>query len=120
MNHKDLDAWKEAIELISLIYTITKKFPKEEIYGLVSQMRKAAVSIASNIAEGAARKSKNEYLQFLNITQSSLSELETQIIIAKKINYLEDIDNIMIQIEKERKLIFGLIRFLNKNQSDHR
>ena len=75
--HKKLEAWQKSIELTEIIYKITSLFPKEEIYGLPNQMRRCAVSVASNIAEGAARNSTKEFLQFLSIAQGSLSELDT-------------------------------------------
>jgi len=78
MDHKDLDVWKRSMDLVQLIYEYTKLFPKEEMYGLTSQMRRAAVSIPSNIAEGAARKGDKEFIQFLMLSLGSLSELETQ------------------------------------------
>ena len=76
--HKDLDVWNDAMELVTNIYKLTKSFPKDELYGLTSQMRRSAVSVPSNIAEGAARKNKAEFIQFLHIALGSSSELETQ------------------------------------------
>jgi four helix bundle protein len=84
--HKDLEIWKTGIDLVESIYKITETFPKHEVYGLISQMRRATVSIPGNIAEGAARKGKAEYLQFLYIALGSLSEIETQLIIAKRLS----------------------------------
>ncbi|PJC75307.1 MAG: hypothetical protein CO012_03670 [Syntrophobacterales bacterium CG_4_8_14_3_um_filter_49_14] len=78
--HYELKAWQEAMELVKEIYRVTRDFPKEEIYGLVSQMRRAAVSIPSNISEGAARGGDREFIQFLIIARGSLSELETQLL----------------------------------------
>ena len=88
--HKDLDVWKKPIDFVTSIYKITDHFPKSEIYGLTSQIRRSAVSIPSNIAEGAARKSKTELKQFLYIALSSASELETQLIIAKNLSYIKE------------------------------
>ena len=76
-NHKDLEVWKKSMDLVSNIYKITESFPNKELYGLTNQIRRAAVSIPSNIAEGAARNSKKEFIQFLYIALGSLSELET-------------------------------------------
>jgi four helix bundle protein len=84
-NHKDLTVWKEAIDLSGLCYKITGQLPKEKQFGLSLQMRRSAVSIASNIAEGAARASDKEFIQFLYISPGSASELDTQIEIAKNI-----------------------------------
>ena len=83
--HKDLDIWKRRIEFVENIYEVTSSFPKEEVYGLISQIRRAAISYPSNIAEGAARFSKKEFVQYLYISLGSLSEVETQIIIADKL-----------------------------------
>jgi four helix bundle protein len=77
-SYRDLTVWQRAIALAETIYKITRTFPREEVYGLISQMRRAAVSVASNIAEGNARQTRGEYLQFLGIARSSLAELNTQ------------------------------------------
>ena len=111
--HKDLDIWKLGIELVEKIYKLTALFPKEEIYGLISQMRRAAVSIPSNISEGAARNHKKEYIQFLYMSLGSLSELETQIIISQKLNYLSD-NAIMKEIEILRRKLLNFIKYLKK------
>ena len=84
-SYKDLIVWQKAIELATWIYGLTGGFPKEEIYGITSQMRRAAVSVPSNIAEGQSRQHKNEFIQFLSIAKGSLSELETQLIISGKL-----------------------------------
>ena len=86
--HKKLDVWRVSVALATHIYQVTEKFPKTEVYGLTSQMRRAVVSIPTNIAEGAARSSSKESAQFLNIAGVSLSELDTQIEIAFNLNYL--------------------------------
>jgi four helix bundle protein len=87
-SYKDLRVWELAIDLSVLVYEATKTFPREEIYGLTSQMRRAAVSIASNIAEGNARQSPGVFLQFLGMARGSLAELNTQITIASKLGLL--------------------------------
>jgi four helix bundle protein len=89
-SYRDLVAWQKAMELVTKIYRVTKKFPKEEIFGLVSQIRRSAVSIPSNIAEGKGRLSKREFRQFLGNARGSLAELETQILIAQNLNYLNE------------------------------
>ncbi len=76
--HKRLDLWKRAIEIVAKVYEVTKEFPKEEVYGLASQLRKAASSVPSNIAEGLTRQSSTDNLRFLNISQASCSEIDTQ------------------------------------------
>ena len=113
MKHQDLEVWNKAIKLVTDIYIITKNYPKDEIYALTSQMRRCAVSIPSNIAEGCTRFSDKETLKFLSIAMGSISELETQIIISKNIGYIEDIDDIINQISSVKKLILGLVKYLN-------
>ena len=113
MNHKDLEVWNKSMELVTAIYTITKNFPKDEVYGMVNQMRRCAVSIPSNIAEGCSRFSDKETLKFLSISLGSTSELETQLIISNNIGYIDDIVDIQEQIENVKKLLLGLIKYLN-------
>jgi four helix bundle protein len=88
MSYQDLLVWQKAMDLATDCYKITKSFPKEELYGLVSQIRRCAVSILSNIAEGQGRNSKNEFVHFLGVAQGSLRELETQIILSQRIEYV--------------------------------
>jgi four helix bundle protein len=111
MTHKDLDVWKMGLDLVERVYRITGKFPKEEQFGLTSQLRRAVVSIPSNIAEGAARSSKREYLQFLYISPGSLAEVETQLIIAERLKYPIDQD-IMENIEHLRRKLLNFIKFI--------
>ena len=99
------------------IYRVSKNFPKSEMYGLTSQLRRSTISIPSNIAEGAARKSNKEFIQFLYIALGSVAESETQLVIASKLNYLEDFDNLNNQINEIRRLIQGLIRYLKENKN---
>jgi four helix bundle protein len=113
-NHKDLEVWKKSMDLVSNIYKITESFPNKELYGLTNQIRRAAVSIPSNIAEGAARNSKKEFIQFLYIALGSLSELETQIIIANRLEYLNNLDTLSEDLKFVQKLINGLIYYLKK------
>jgi len=95
-------------------YRLTSAFLCEELYGLTSQMRRAAVSVPSNVAEGAARQSEREFLQFLIIARGSLSELETQVLIAEKLGYVKSIEPIMQRINKVFGLLGGLIRALKQ------
>jgi four helix bundle protein len=113
--HKDLDVWKKSIAFVTSIYNLSKGYPKDELFGLVSQMRRAAVSIPSNIAEGATRKGKAEFKHFLYIALASGSELETQIIISGNLNYIQNDDQVIIleKLNTISKMIQGLIKSLN-------
>jgi four helix bundle protein len=113
--YTDLDVWKQSREFASFIYELTFDFPKAEQFGLISQMRRCAVSIPSNIAEGCGRQHLKETIQFLNIARGSLYELETQIFISKDLNFIKNIQlDICIQkVEKIGKLINGFIRYQN-------
>jgi four helix bundle protein len=102
------------MELVKEIYRVTREFPKEEIYGLVSQMRRAAVSVPSNISEGAARGGDREFMQFLIIARGSLSELETQSLIARDLGYMQDASNIQERIDRIFAMIGGLIKSLRE------
>lgn len=99
------------MDLVEGVYACTSQYPKEEIYGLSLQTRKSAVSVPSNIAEGAARNSKREFIQFLYISLGSLSELETQLLIAKRLAFLKD-QEIFKGLVQTRKFILGLIRYV--------
>jgi len=113
-SHRDLKVWKRSVDLVTYIYNVTKDFPKEEIYGLTNQIRRAAVSIPSNISEGAGRNHPKEFIQFLYVSLGSLSELETQFIIADNLNFINSQDTTKIQNEltEIRKMILGLIHNL--------
>jgi len=106
----DLDAWKEGYKLVLYVYNITKKFPKEEIFGLVSQMRRCAVSITSNISEGFSRQTYKEKIRFYSIAQGSVTELQNQILIARDIDYIdsEEFKEIAKQPVRVHKIINGL------------
>lgn len=90
-SHKDLKVWQESVDFVTDIYKLTRTFPKEELFILTSQIRRAAISIPSNIAEGYVRKSTKEFLQFIQIAFGSASEVDTQLIIAKKLGYFDEI-----------------------------
>ena len=117
-NHKDLDVWKKSVSLASEVYQITRSFPDEEKFGLVVQMRRAVVSIASNIAEGSSRRSNKEFAQFLYIAAGSASELETQLLISCEVGIINHkvLDNISTSLDDISKMIYGLIRFLKKKK----
>jgi len=108
----DLVAWQEGHKLVIIIYKITNKFPKTETYGLTNQIRRAAVSITSNISEGFSRKGKKEKIQFYYLAKGSLTEVQSQLLIARDVNYLEKnkFNQIAEQTVRVSKLIYGLIR----------
>ena len=108
----DLNAWKKGHELVIVVYKITKKFPKDEMFGLVSQMRRCAVSITSNIAEGFSRRSYKEKIQFYSIAQGSVTELQNQLLVVRDIGYINNdkFQEIAEQTIVVHKLINGLIK----------
>ena len=110
--HKNLDVWKRSIELSKMIYQITSSFPSTEQFGLISQMRRAVVSIPSNLAEGAARSGRKEFLQFINIAQGSLSELDAQVELSKELGFLDqkDYNDILAELKMISKQLFGLAK----------
>ena len=108
--HHNLNAWKLSIQLVKEVYRVTGSFPNSEAFGLVSQMRRAAVSVPSNIAEGAARSSSKEFSHFLGIARGSLSELETQIAISKELGYLSDSEALDELVDRVFGLIGGLVK----------
>ena len=110
--HKKLDVWNKAIKLVTKIYKITESYPESEKFGLVSQIRRAAVSIPSNIAEGAARKGTKEFQQFLSIAQGSAAELETQLIISAELGFLKEDSSIFDELEDISRMLLGLSRSL--------
>src|SRR5574340_957395 len=117
--HRKLDVWQKSMELVREIYQATSEFPKREEYGLSSQMRRAAISVPSNLAEGAARRGGKEFVQFLNIAQGSLSELDTQVELAYMLGYMTreihtDINAKMTEISK---MLFGLAKRVKCNQT---
>lgn len=114
MDHKDLDVWRKSMDLVVRVYQITQLFPDSEKYGLTSQMRRAAVSIPSNIAEGAARKGDRELIQFLYIAIGSLSELETQYLIAIRLEFIIKEETFESQMIEVKKLLIGFKNYLNK------
>ena len=113
-SHQKLDVWQAAMSLVKQVYQVTASFPKAEIYGLISQMRRAAVSIPSNISEGAARLGDREFLKFLFIARGSLSELETQILIAKDLGFLSENNALLFQTDKVFALLGGLINSIQE------
>lgn len=118
-DHTKLRAFEIADELAILIYNATKKFPKEEIYGLTSQMRRAAVSVPSNIVEGCARESQTEYLRFLEIAFGSLRELHYQYGLARRLGYSKEVEapKVDAKMIEAQKVLGGLIRSLRKTST---
>jgi four helix bundle protein len=112
--HKDLDVWKDGISFVTKVYKMTSSFPKEEMYGITSQIRRTAISIPSNIAEGAARKTTNEFRQFLYIALSSAAELNTQLIISRNLEFLDkdNTDKLNSELDSLSRRIQGLIKSL--------
>jgi len=106
-SYKELLIWQKGIKIVVLVYKLTRGFPKEEIYALTSQLKRASVSIPSNIAEGFGRQTDKSFNHFLNISRGSLNEIETQLIIAKELDFISDIlfNEIMFLIEEESKMI---------------
>jgi len=116
--HKNLDVWNRAMDLAAEVYSITGHFPKDEVFGLVSQTRRAAVSIPSNIAEGAARNSRKEYIQYLYVALGSVAELETQLLLAARLKLAPNSD-VLDRVERVRQLLLGLLRFLKRKALAH-
>jgi four helix bundle protein len=116
VNHKDLEAWKQGIELAKSVYGLTKDFPASELYGLTSQIRRSAISVSSNIAEGAGRSSDKEFIYFLHITLGSLAELETQYILSKELGFSEGSATVEKGIENVRRMTVGLIKHLQNKK----
>ncbi len=114
--YQDLIVWQKSMILVTEIYRHTSNFPKVEMYGLVSQMRRAAVSVPSNIAEGQARNSKGEFRQFLGISKGSLAELETLTLLSKKMEYIhkEICNSLLALCSVINRLLNGLLRSLSK------
>jgi len=118
---RDLDIWKKGIEIVKDIYNIVEKFPKQEFYGLVSQIQRSAVSIPSNVAEGFNRFHNKEYKQFLYIALGSCAELETQIEIASELRYIsnEKKKNILEKINHESRMLTNLIKKIDSRATSN-
>lgn len=122
-SYQDLDVWQIGMDVAKTVYSLTAKFPLDERFGLVSQMRRAAVSIPANIAEGHARKSRAEFRQFVSIALGSVAELETQLILSKELNFIakEDTEAMMAQLDTLGKMLRGLSKSLSSvNTGDRR
>ncbi len=117
-NYRNLQAWQVSFELVRLVYELTESFPKNEIFGLTAQMRRAAVSIPSNLAEGAGRSGKKEFVHFVTMARASLNELETQWLLAQALGYCEMTDSMQQRIERLFALLNGLRNSLNAQRSN--
>ena len=114
--YKDLKIWQKAVELTKLIYELTRIFPAEEKFGLTNQIRRASVSIPSNIAEGAGRNSNKEFIQFIAIATGSCYEVETQLIIAIELKYIKNVDDAFKLIEEIQKMLYTFSNKLKEKQ----
>ena len=120
MTHKDLKVWRMAIDFVTQLYKVTEAFPKSEMYGLTSQLRRAAVSIPSNIAEGATRNHTKEFIQYLYISLASASEVDTQLIISYNLNYIneQELNTLSNELNEISKMLQGLIKSVKNKASD--
>jgi four helix bundle protein len=112
----DLEAWKKGRQLVNLVYALSKTFPKEESFGLISQIRRCVVSIPANIAEGMGRNTSKDTIQFLYIARGSLYELETLLILANDQKYIDDISEVIDLLTETRKILNGLINYYSNKK----
>jgi four helix bundle protein len=119
-SYRELKVWEKAMDLVEAVYTVTRNWPREELYGLTSQVRRAAVSIPSNIAEGQGRTSTKEFLHHLSIAYGSLLEVETQLLIAERLHYLQTdtMKDLLATTAEVGRIINGLSRKLATKQSN--
>jgi four helix bundle protein len=113
--HKNLLVWQKSMAFVTELYKLTRKYPKDEQYGLINQLRRAAVSIPSNIAEGCARRNTKQYIQFLYVSLGSASEIETQVIISYNLEYVSNNEeqNMLEMLEEIIRMLVGLIKSLS-------
>ncbi len=118
-NYKELHIWQKGIEIVKQVYLLTKQFPDSEKFGIVSQITRAAVSIPANIAEGSSRNSDKDYARFLQLSLGSAFEVQTYLVIAKELNFvnIDSINKVEILLEEEIKMIHRFINTLNKNNN---
>ena len=122
MMHTELEVYKSSMLLVKLVYSVTEKFPRDEVWGLTSQMKRAATSVPTNIAEGCGRKSRKELAQFLNIALGSITELSTQIEIADMLGFIldkETVTDCQSLTQKVKRQLVGLIRSTDNNAAQH-
>jgi four helix bundle protein len=113
-NHRKLIAWQEGMNLVESVYRLTRDFPKEETFGLTAQLRRSAVSVPSNIAEGAGRNSSRELVQFLGVATGSLAELDTQLELAMRLKYVNDPSDVMQHCSRVGQLLVALRRSIRE------
>jgi four helix bundle protein len=119
---RDLIAWQKAMDLVEIVYEVTARFPSREVFGLTNQLRRAAVSVPSNIAEGQGRESTRDFLHFLGISRGSLQEVQTQLEIASRLRFIDDGDysRCLSQTDEVARLLHGLSRSLRRSlEPDH-
>ena len=121
-SYRDLEVWQKAMDLVTDCYRVTQNFPRSEIYGLSSQLQRAAVSIPANIAEGQGRQHRQEFIYYLSIAYGSLMELETHLQIAQRLGYIEttEIESLLNVCNQVGRLLNGLLRSLRQNRANHR
>ena len=119
-SYRDLKVWQSAIEISVACYRMTQAFPKAEVYGLTSQIRRCSVSISANVAEGWGRESRGSFVQFLKMAQGSLKELETHLIIAERVGLIgqQAVDDLLARCDENGKMLGGLIRTLQNRKFD--
>ena len=119
-SYRDLIAWQKAMNLVTAVYEVTRSFPREELYGLSSQLRRAAASVPSNIAEGQGRATKGEFIQFLCHARGSLYEVETQVVISRNLGYLsvEQQETLLGELAELGRILNGLITSLQRKQAN--
>ena len=117
LEHKKLEVWQTSMDFVIKVYGLFEQFPSEEQFGLVAQLRRASVSIPSNIAEGCSRNNPRETMQYLYFSLGSLSEVETQLILSERLGYVRPNSDIMQMIVEIRNMLYGVLRFLGKEQS---
>ena len=113
-NFQGLDVWQKAHQLVLIVYRVTKEFPADERYGLVSQMRRAAVSVAANIAEGFKRRGQADKIRFYNTSETSLEELKYYFILSRDLGYIADIEQLMADAEAASRMLYRLIESVGK------
>ena len=117
-NYKNLDVWKKAFDMISEVYDVTGKFPRDEIYNLTSQLKRAVVSISSNIAEGCGRRTSKDFIGFLYIALGSTKEVENQLLVAEKLGYLgrDDMERLIGEMGRIGRMLIGLIGHVSEKE----